>query len=103
MTGPTIAKCRGCGADIIWIKLRGSGKKMSIDAETHWIRLDYHGHPFFRIDGEEIFGEIAGDADDDPDSNFVEAHESHFATCPQGGKFRKQRKPREREQWKPIF
>lgn len=94
--------CRGCGAEIIWVKTP-QRKRMPIDAEPVWVKLVPHGHTFVRKDGSFVFGERAGDADDDPDSNFIQAHESHYATCPVGGTFRKPRKPREREQWKPIF
>lgn len=76
---------------------------MPINAELIWIRTKQGGNTFLMTDGNVVFGVKAGDADDDPDGKFVEAHESHFATCPQAGKFRQPRKPREREQWKPIF
>ena len=78
-------------------------KKMPIDAEPVWVKLVPHGHTFIRKDGTFIFGERAGDADDDPDSNFIQAHESHYATCPVGATFRKPRKPRERDDRTPFF
>ena len=89
-------KCRGCGADILWIKTVNK-MKMPLDAEPVWVKLDAGGHTFIRLDGTFVFGTRAGDADDDPDSNFIEAYESHFATCKYAGDFRKPRKPRERE------
>lgn len=89
--------CKGCGAEIIWIKT-SAGKKMPIDAEPVWIKLEHGGDTFVRRDGTMVFGKKIGDAydnEEDPDTNLIEAHESHFATCPKGGKFRN-RQPRNR-------
>lgn len=97
-----MAVCRGCGAEIIWVRTPQK-KKMPIDVEPVWVKLVPHGHTFIRRDGSFIFGERAGDADDDPDSNFIQAHESHYATCPVGATFRKPRKPRERDDRTPFF
>ena len=67
---------------------------MPIDEEPVWVRIRDGGNTFVRENGTFVFGQKAGDADDDPEGQFEEAHESHFATCPVGGKFRK---PRERK------
>ena len=91
-----ISRCRKCDAEIYWIRTKG-GRRMPVDAEPVRIKQDYHGWPYFQLDGTEIFGTKAGDADDDPDTNFIEAYESHFATCPNADDFRrKPRKPRSR-------
>ena len=95
-------KCRACGAEIYHIRSR-TGRWLSLDVEPVWIRLDYHGDPFYRLDGSVVLGTQAGDADDDPDSNCVEVYQSHSFACPEQEKLRKKRKPRDRKQWKPIF
>lgn len=56
------AKCRSCGAEIVWLKT-DAGKNMPVDAETV---VD---------EGATIF---------DPDQMT-----SHFATCPDAAKHRK--------------
>ena len=89
-------RCRGCNAEVMWIKTTASRRKTPVDAEPVWILLTPGGDTFFRADGSIIFGRKIGDAwDDDPDANVIEGYESHFATCPVGGKFRN-RKPRTR-------
>ena len=89
-------RCRGCGAEVIWVKTILNRKKMPIDAEPVWVLPGSSGHTFILEDGRCVIGRKVGDAwDDDPDANVIEAHESHFATCPVGGQFRN-RKPRTR-------
>ena len=88
--------CRGCGAEVRWIRMTGSRRKMPVDAEPVWILPEAGGDTFVREDGTIIFGRRIGDAwDDDPDANVIECYESHFATCPVGGQFRN-RAPRTR-------
>ena len=88
--------CKGCGAEIEWIRTRGTRRKMPVDAEGVWILLDPKGDSFVTADGTITFGRKIGDAwDDDPDANAVLVFESHFATCPVGEQFR-ERKPRTR-------
>ena len=86
-------KCRACQAEIIWIRTK-NGNTMPVNAEPIWVKLQTGGDTFVQMDGTIVFGVPAGDADDDPDSNCVEAHTSHFATCPEAYSFRKSRKPR---------
>ena len=89
-------RCRGCGSEVIWVKTIVNRKKMPIDAEPVWVLPDSSGKTFIREDGTMVTGRKIGDAwDDDPDANVIEAHESHFATCPVGGQFRN-RQPRTR-------
>ena len=91
-----ISRCRGCGAEVIWIRTAASRRKTPADAEPVWILQDGGGNTFLQKDGSVIFGRKIGDAwDDDPDANVIEAYESHFATCPVGGQFRN-RQPRTR-------
>ena len=90
-------RCRGCGAEVIWMKTP-MGKKIPVDAEPVWIIVGCPGRkPFVRGDGSFVFGLKVGDAyePEDPDSEVVECYESHFATCPVGGQFRN-RQPRTR-------
>ena len=96
MTKKGNSTCRGCGAEVIWIRTL-SGSRMPIDPEPVWVKQEPGGDTFVRKDGSLIFGRRIGDAydDEDPDSNLIEAHESHFATCPVGGQYR-HRKPRNR-------
>ena len=89
-------RCRGCGAEVEWIRARGTRRKMPVDAEPVWVLLESGGDTFVRKDGSIVIGRKIGDAwDDDPDANVIECYESHFATCPVGGQFRK-RQPRTR-------
>ena len=90
-----MTKCSSCGAEILWVRTV-SGKKMPLDVEPVWIRQQTGGHTYVREDGSFIFGEIMGDADDDPDANAIEAHTSHFATCPNADQHRKPRVGRNR-------
>lgn len=74
----TLTKCRSCGASIFWARGK-NGKQLPIDAET--------------VPGGNITIE------DDPQKGLVahvhgkpsgeHAYVSHFATCPQAGKWRK--------------
>ena len=89
-------QCRGCGAEVIWIRTINNRRKMPVDAEPVWVLLSAGLDSFVTLDGRILFGKKIGDAwDDDPDAKVVEAYESHFATCPVGGQFRN-RKPRTR-------
>ena len=91
-----ISRCRGCGAEVIWIRTTANRRKTPADPEPVSILPGAGGDTFIRRDGSIIIGRKIGDAwDDDPDANVVEAFESHFATCPVGGQFRN-RQPRTR-------
>lgn len=106
-------KCKGCGAEIKWIKMKKSGITMPVDAEQVSIMpidgvhtfIDEYGDEilvitahkvgaktFIRKDGVPIIGiRIDKDFDYDayPDGHVMKAYVSHFATCPAAGKFRK--------------
>ena len=82
------SRCRGCGAEVVWIRTTDTGRKMPVDAEPVWI-LQGGRDSFVTKDVGIVFGRKIGDAwDDDPDANVIQAYESHFATCPVGGQFR---------------
>ena len=106
-------KCKGCGAEISWIKMQKSGRTMPVDAEPvsimhidgvdTFIREDGEeilvstahkagANTFIRKDGVPIIGILIGedfDYDAYTDGHVMEAYRSHFATCPAAGKFRK--------------
>ena len=75
-----MSKCRSCGAEIIWIKMR-SGKAMPCDATPVNYTPDPDGE-LLVVDknGNTVRGTRGGD-----ESGYV----SHFATCPQAGMFRR--------------
>lgn len=81
-------QCKGCGADILTIKT-GYGR-IDVDVEPIWV-VPGGGDAFYTLDGGIIFGEPAGDGNDDPDTNFVFVYTPHRGHCPNGGK-----KPRKR-------
>lgn len=89
-TGPKY--CRGCGAEILIIKTGTCYGRMIVDAEPVWIKQETGGKSFITADGRILFGRQAGDADDDPDTNFIEAYIPHKGHCPNNGK-----KPRNRQ------
>ena len=90
--GPRL--CRGCGAEILIIKTGTCYKNVTVDAEPVWVKPMTGGNPFFTADGRGIYGHEAGDADDDPDSNFIEAYIPHRGHCPNNGRApRKRNRP----------
>ena len=86
--------CKGCGAEIRWIRSSVNRRATPVDAEPVWIRRDTSGDVFLRADGSTVFGYKIGDAFDE-DAEVAEVFESHFATCPVAGQFRN-RQPRKR-------
>lgn len=89
-------RCRGCGAEVIWIRTAANRRRTPVDAEPVWVLLCSGGSTFLRLDGTVVTGRKIGDAwDDDPDANVIQCYESHFSTCPVGGQFRN-RQPRTR-------
>ena len=79
------ATCRGCGASIVWIKTTG-GKSMPCDAQ-----------PVLYQERKGAAGKIvtpngqvlSADLDVSPDEATGIGCVSHFATCPQAGRFRR--------------
>lgn len=81
--------CPGCGQPVF--RIRTAAGRITVDAEPVWIRLAAGGDSFILEDGRTVFGHLAGDADDDPDANFMEGHIPHMGHCPGNG-----RRPRAR-------
>ena len=91
------SRCRGCGAEVIWMKTPMK-RKIPVDAEPVWIIVGCPGRKtFIKKDGGFIFGLKVGDAfdDQDPEIELAECYESHVATGPVGAEFRN-RAPRTR-------
>lgn len=80
--------CRGCQKEITFIKTE-KGKSMPVDPEPLHIVQRAGGHPYIKPDGKFVYGFIAGDGLDDPDTETIKAYQSHFATCPKAGGFRR--------------
>ena len=78
-----MAKCKGCGADITWIKTR-LGKSMPVDEKPV---------PYFRGTGDKIVTEdgdvISCDLNGTELIGF--GYVSHFVTCPQADRFRRKK------------
>lgn len=80
-----MAKCKGCGADIVWIKTPG-GKSMPCDSAqlTYW--KNSHGSDIIVTPNGEVFrANLTGDLAQATGIGY----RSHFATCPAANKFRK--------------
>lgn len=80
-----MAICKGCGAEIFWIKTR-YGKSMPVDEKPV---------PYFKGDNAKIVtddGDVVRGNLDGPEEDFIGfGYISHFATCPKAGKFRRKR------------
>jgi hypothetical protein len=74
-------KCRSCGAPVVWCKT-ADGKRMPVDAGP-------------TPDGNLIVfaasGEVRSVAAADRPTFAGQLHKSHFASCPQAGKWRKEK------------
>ena len=77
--------CRGCGRQILWTRM-ASGKRMPCDPDlvTYWQRPG-GSKKIVTPNGEVISAELSGDLDKATGVGYV----SHFATCPEGDRFRK--------------
>lgn len=70
------AKCRSCGAKIIWAENETTGSKMPID----YVEDSEGGNILILDDGKcRVFG---GDALVEAQDERLKLHKSHFATCP---------------------
>lgn len=80
-----MAKCKSCGAEIIWIKMR-SGKSAPCNPEPIHYRKFVHDVNNMIVlvtpDGDVTPGEVCEDSD-------LFGYISHFATCPYANKYRK--------------
>lgn len=73
-----MTKCRSCGAEIKFIKLKKSGKWNPVDTVKHTI-IKGEGHEvIITDDGEVATGRFASREEGANASGYI----SHFATCP---------------------
>jgi hypothetical protein len=86
-----MATCRGCGAAIIWIRTPG-GKSIPCDPEQVLYRSKKGGSiKIVTPNGEVISAELESNSNDADGIGYV----SHFATCPEAGRFRKRKEARD--------
>ena len=78
-------RCRGCGADIVWIRTLG-GKSMPCDAKvvTYWAKDKAEGK-VVTPNGEVISCEFSGDLEKATGVGYL----SHFSTCPTASQFKR--------------
>lgn len=80
------AKCKSCGAAIVWAKTT-SGRTMPVDAEpTDDGTIHLNGSDcevLSKADREAVL------AADDLSGRYTRLHKSHFSTCPQAARHRK--------------
>ena len=79
------AKCRGCGAEIVWIPTPG-GKSMPCDPEqvVYW-QSPTGLHKIVTPNGQVVSASLDGDPQTATGIGYI----SHFATCPEAGKFKR--------------
>lgn len=79
------ARCRGCGAEIVWIRMP-SGKSMPCDAEPRYFieRPKTGSKKIVTANGEAFFCEYT----DDPNAATGVGYVPHWGTCPAAGEFR---------------
>lgn len=82
-----MAKCRGCGAEIIWIKTP-AGKSMPCDSEPvpYWQKAGASGK-VVTPNGEVISCEFSGELSRATGRGYI----PHWSTCPAAGSFKKNR------------
>lgn len=82
-----MSRCKGCGAEIIWIPMQ-SGKKMPCDPALIQFWWEPEGpETFITQEGETVRGSRDGDAEEMTDLGYI----PHFVTCPKADEFRKKR------------
>lgn len=81
-------KCRGCGASIIWIKTAG-GKSMPCDPDQVIYRARAGAAGKIVTPNGEV---LSADLNVEPETATGVGYISHFATCPQAKRFRKEKK-----------
>ena len=83
-----MSKCKGCGADIVWIKTT-AGKAMPCDAEPKLYKADKRGKAIFITpNGETIKGSEVFQPEDIQKATGV-GYIPHWATCPAAKTFKK--------------
>lgn len=83
-----MARCKGCGADIIWIQTHG-GKSIPCDPQpvTYWEKAKALGK-VVTPNGEVLSCVFEGDPDKATGLGYI----SHWSTCPCAERFRKEKK-----------
>ena len=84
MSAPKLAKCRGCGANILWIKTT-SGKSMPCDPQLVTV------HDFDIEAGKWIVLVLENGVVTTNPHIGMAGYTSHFATCPKAAAFKKRR------------
>lgn len=82
-------KCKGCGAEIDWIKTV-NGTSMPVD--PGYIYIDLSGPKTTTIvtdEGRVVSGSLIDGESLFPVEKKAKGRESHFATCPKAGWFRR--------------
>lgn len=83
-----MSRCRGCGAEIDWIRTR-AGKMMPVDEEPVMV-IEGEGRDLFVTDeGDTITGRKA--APQEENRELPVAFVPHWAMCPAAGDFRRRR------------
>lgn len=83
------AQCRGCGAEIMFIKTV-AGRTMPVDAHSVRFAKGSGKDAFVLLNGEVVHGTRLKEGQADP--NEMIGYISHFATCTTPEAFRKSRK-----------
>lgn len=81
-------KCRGCGSSIVWIKTAG-GKSMPCDPDQVIYRARAGASGKVITPNGEV---LSADLNVEPETATGVGYISHFATCPQAKRFRKEKK-----------
>ena len=78
-------RCRGCGAEIVWI-YTSSGKNMPCDSKPvlYWQKAKAPGK-VVTPNGETLSCEFQGDIDTATGIGYI----SHFSTCPKAASFKR--------------
>jgi len=85
-------ECRSCGAWITWVVMP-SGKAMPVNSEEIPFLIDESSdHLAITPDGEVVRGRTCSESyEPEEGQRWVYARLSHFATCPEADKHRKER------------
>jgi len=84
-----MAKCKACGAPIVWIEME-SGKKMPCDAEQVVYWQDKQGEAtIITPNGETIRATLIPQATDPTGIGYI----PHWATCPHATHFKRKDSP----------
>jgi hypothetical protein len=70
-----MATCKSCGAEIVWVQMILSGKRMPLDAK-----------PEKRI---HLVGRAGLGSETEPEAVVGDVYTSHFATCPNANEHRR--------------